>query len=124
MSAQTGTAPTSGGPVSQRLVDRAKYRVDKVRNDPNPIWIRELKQAARLARTPVILTVVAVLMTLLIASIGGLTSTTYAPATTGVVLFQVFFSLAFFVVVLVGPAVAANSIASEREGRTWEAVIL
>ena len=123
MSAQTGVAPPSG-PVSQRIVDRAKYQVDRLKDEPNPIWIRELKQAARLARTPIVLMVVAVLMTLLMASIGGIMSTTSAPADTGVVLFHVFFSLAFFVVVLIGPAVAANSIASEREGRTWEAVIL
>ncbi|PMU64969.1 ABC transporter permease, partial [Pseudomonas sp. FW215-L2] len=31
---------------------------------------------------------------------------------------------AYLVVTLVGPAVAANSIASEREGKTWEAVLL
>lgn len=123
MSAQTGAAAASG-PASRRIVDRARFRVDRLQNEPNPIWIRELKQAARLARTPVILTVISILMTLLIASIGGIVSTTSAPATTGVVLFQVFFSLAYFVVTVVGPAVAANSIASEREGRTWEAVIL
>src|SRR5204862_273658 len=73
---------------------------------------------------PITLAVVSILMTLLMASIGGIMSTTSSPASTGVALFQVFFSLAFFVVVLVGPAVAANSIASEREGRTWEAVVL
>jgi ABC-type transport system involved in multi-copper enzyme maturation permease subunit len=123
VSAQTGIAPPSG-PVSRRLVDRARFRVERLKTEPNPIWIRELKQAARLARTPIVLTVVAVLMTLLIASIGGIVSTEAAPAKTGVVLFQVFFSLAYFVVTLVGPAVAANSIASEREGRTWEAVLL
>ncbi|MFO0759482.1 MAG: ABC transporter permease [Byssovorax sp.] len=123
MSVQTGAMPPSG-PMSQRLVDRARFRVDRLRTEPNPIWIRELRQAARLARTPVILTVFAVGMTLLIASIGGIVSTEESPATTGVVLFQVFFSLAYLVVTVVGPAVAANSIASEREGRTWEAVIL
>ena len=48
----------------------------------------------------------------------------FSPARVGDVLFQVFFSLAFFVVMLAGPAVAANSIASEREGRTWEALQL
>ncbi|MEO5727895.1 MAG: ABC transporter permease, partial [Byssovorax sp.] len=123
MSAQTGSMPPSG-PASSRLVDRARFRVDRLRNEPNPIWIRELRQAARLMRTPVILSVACVLMTLLIAAIGGLVSADQSPATTGVVLFQVFFSLACFVVTVVGPAVAANSIASEREGRTWEAVIL
>jgi ABC-type transport system involved in multi-copper enzyme maturation permease subunit len=123
MSAQTGVVPPSG-PASSRLVDRARFRVDRLKNEPNPIWIRELRQAARLVRTPVILSAACVLMTLLIASIGGFVSAEQSPATTGVVLFQVFFSLAYFVVTVVGPAVAANSIASEREGRTWEAVIL
>lgn len=123
MSAQTGADPVSQ-PRSSRLVDRARFRVDRLKNEPNPIWIRELRQAARLVRTPVILTTACVLMTMLIASIGGLVSAEQSPAFTGVVLFQVFFSLAYFVVTVVGPAVAANSIASEREGRTWEAVIL
>lgn len=123
MSAQTGADPVSQ-PASSRLVDRARFRVDGLKNEPNPIWIRELRQAARLVRTPVILSAACVLMTLLIASIGGLVSAEQSPSTTGVVLFQVFFSLAYFVVTVVGPAVAANSIASEREGRTWEAVIL
>lgn len=123
MSVQTGALPPSG-PASQRFVDRAKYRVNRWKTEPNPIWMRELRQAARLGRTPIILMVVAILMTLLIAAIGGIVSTEAAPATTGTVIFQVFFSLAYFVVTLVGPAVAANSIASEREGRTWEAVIL
>ncbi|WP_437607199.1 ABC transporter permease [Sorangium sp. So ce834] len=123
MSAQTGSSPPAG-PSSQRLVDRARHRVARLLGEPNPIWIRELKQAARLARTPIILLVLAVLMTLLVASIGGMVSRDIAPAKAGVILFQVFFSLAYFVVALVGPAVAANSIASEREGRTWEAVLL
>lgn len=123
MSVQTGSA-IPAGPASKRLVDRAKYRVNRWNADPNPIWIRELRQAARLQRTPIILMVATILMTLLIAAIGGIVSTTSSPATTGVVIFQVFFSIAYFVVTVVGPAVAANSIASEREGRTWEAVIL
>ena len=123
MSAQTGTAPPSG-PASQRFVDRARFRVEWLRTQPNPIWIRELKQAARLTRTPVILSVVTVLATLLMASIGGIMASEASPAKTGVVLFQVFFSLAYFVVTVIGPAVAANTIASEREGHTWEAVLL
>ena len=123
MSAQTGVAPPSG-PSSERLVDRARFRVLRLEKEPNPIWIRELKQAARLARTPIVLAVVAVLVTLLMASIGGVMATSASPAETGSMLYQVFFSLAWFVVTLVGPAVAANSIASEREGHTWEAVLL
>ena len=41
MSAQTGDVAPSG-PVSQRLVDRARFRVDRLQKEPNPIWIREL----------------------------------------------------------------------------------
>lgn len=123
MSAQTGTnAPA--GPVSRRMGDRARFRFRRLLDDPNPLWIRELRQSARLVRTPVILCVLAVLTTLLIASVGGLVSMNESPATTGYVLFQVFFSIAYFVVTFVGPGVAANAIAAEREGRTWEAVIL
>ncbi|MBK8253438.1 MAG: ABC transporter permease [Polyangiaceae bacterium] len=123
MSVQTGQAVPSG-PVSRRFKDRARYRFDLFRADPNPIWIRELKQAVRLARTPVILCVLTMLMTMLIAGIGGLAAADASPSTTGITLFHVFFSLAYFVVTLVGPTVAANGIAAEREGRTWEAVLL
>lgn len=123
MSAQTGT-PAPAGPVSHKLGDRASFRWHKLLDEPNPLWIRELRQAARLVRTPIVLCVLAVLATLAIAAIGGLVSMYESPATTGFVIFQTFFSLMYFVVTLVGPGVAANSIASEREGRTWEAVTL
>lgn len=123
MSVQTHEAVPSG-PVSQRLGDRARFRLDRFRTDPNPIWIRELKQAVRLARTPVILCVLTVLMTLLIAGIGGIAATESSPSKTGIILYHVYFSFAYFVVTLVGPTVAANGIAAEREGRTWEAVLL
>jgi len=123
MSVQTGQAVPSG-PVSRRIGDRARFRWDKWRTDPNPIWIRELKQAVRLARTPIILCSLTILMTMLIAGIGGIATTENSPSTTGIILFHVYFSLAYFVVTLVGPTVAANGIAAEREGRTWEAVLL
>ena len=51
-------------------------------------------------------------------------STTSEPAKVGVGIFHTFFSLAFAVVTWVGPAVAANTIAGERSGRTWEALQL
>lgn len=125
MSAQTGTPSFVPSPPSSRAVDLARVSIRRAKNDPNPIWIRELKQAARLQRTPIILMTVAALVALAMSAIGGIMSVSAAsPATTGITLFHVFFSLAFFVVTLVGPALAANSVASEREGRTWEAVIL
>jgi ABC-type transport system involved in multi-copper enzyme maturation permease subunit len=124
MSAQTGT-PSFVPPVpSSRAIDLARARIHRAKSEPNPIWIRELKQSARLLRTPYILMTLTGLVAWLMCAIGGIGSMTGNPASTGVVLFHTFFSVAFFVVMLVGPALAANSVASEREGRTWEAVVL
>src|SRR5690606_4163656 len=74
--------------------------------------------------TPVILAVVTGMVTLLIASIGGVLSVTAEPAQVGAGVFHTFFSLAFAIVTTVGPAVAATTIASEKSGRTWEALLL
>jgi hypothetical protein len=95
------------------------------RRETNAIWLREMRQSARLARTPWVLFGLSISLSLLMCSIGGLAaSSETTPASIGGALFQVFFSLAYLVVVVVGPAVAANGVASEREGRTWEAVQL
>jgi hypothetical protein len=99
--------------------------LERFLKDPNAIWMREMRQSARLGRTPWILFAVTLVIALLVCSIGGIAAaTSSSPASIGGGLFQVFFSLAYLVVVLVGPTVAANSIASEREGKTWEAVLL
>jgi ABC-type transport system involved in multi-copper enzyme maturation permease subunit len=99
--------------------------VERVLRDANAIWVREMRQAARIARTPWALFALTLTLALLMCSIGGLAAASETtPAAIGDVLFQVFFSLAYLVVVVVGPAVAANGVASEREGRTWEAVLL
>ncbi len=112
--ASEGTPPAALRAVGSRLA-RA----------PNPIWMREMRQSARLARTPWILFALTLTLSLLMCAIGGLTAAAgTSPAEIGGVLFQVFFSIAYLVVVVAGPAIAANSIASEREGRTWEAVLL
>jgi hypothetical protein len=110
-------------PNSKRL-DRARIGLRRLENDPNPIWMREMRQAARLQRTPVILAITTSLMALLMCSIGGFASVYSEPAKVGVALFHTFFSLAFAVVTWIGPAVAASTIASERGGRTWEALLL
>jgi ABC-type transport system involved in multi-copper enzyme maturation permease subunit len=124
VSAQTGSPTVPPAPPSSRRLERARLRVARLSRDPNPVWMRELRQSARLTRTPVILAVVTAVMTLLMASIGGIVSISAEPATVGVALFHTFFSLAFFVVTWVAPAVAASTIASERGGRTWEALLL
>ncbi len=124
MSAQTGRPSIARPPPSSRPLDRARVQLQRLGSDPNPVWMRELRQSARLTRTPIILAVVTSIMTLLMASIGGIVSVTTEPAKVGVALFHTFFSLAFFVVTWIAPAVAANSIAAERGGRTWEALLL
>jgi ABC-type transport system involved in multi-copper enzyme maturation permease subunit len=102
-----------------------RARLARLARDPNAIWMREMRQSARLARTPWILFGLTLSISLLMCAIGGIAASEHAsPAQLGGALFQVFFSLAYLVVVIVGPAVAANSIASEREGKTWEAVLL
>ena len=100
-------------------------RLARLFREPNAIWMREMRQSARLGRTPWILFALSLTISLLMCSIGGIAATDNAsPASLGGGLFQTFFSIAVFVVMIVGPTVAANSIASEREGRTWEAVLL
>lgn len=129
MSQSLGPAsvPPSGSsppPSSLRGTGRPSSWFERQRENPNPVWMRELKQAARLQRTPVILAVVTGMMTLLICSVGGVASASSEPSKVGVGIFHTFFSLAFAVVTWVGPAVAANTIAGERSGRTWEALQL
>jgi len=123
MSAQTGEE-IPAAPASLRLGDRLRFRVARFLTDPNPIWTRELRQSTRLARTPFILMAVTIVVTLLIAAIGGSVSEREPSDVVGSLLFHTFFSIGFFVVAWVGPALAANAIASEREGRTWEAIVL
>ncbi len=92
---------------------------------PDPVWMREMRQGQRAARRPWILLALTLTLSLGLCAMGGLAASEDAnPARVGSALFQVFFSIAYAVVAIVGPAVAANGIAAEREGRTWEAVLL
>jgi ABC-type transport system involved in multi-copper enzyme maturation permease subunit len=67
---------------------------------------------------------VTIVAALTMGAVSGMAPAQSPSAEVGSVLFQVFFSMAYFVVALVGPAVGANNIASEREGKTWEPLIL
>jgi hypothetical protein len=89
-----------------------------------PIVARDLRQALRTGRTIFLLVVLAVLLGLLILGIGSAFGMTKAPPNFGAVLFQIFFSLAYFVVATIGPALAAVGLSSEKDGRTWEALVL
>jgi ABC-type transport system involved in multi-copper enzyme maturation permease subunit len=124
MSAQTGSASIPPPAPGMSLFERVRVGLQRLTKDPNPVWMRELRQSARLQRTPVILMATTVAVALLISSVGGVASVTAEPAKVGVGIFHTFFSLAFFLVTLLGPAVAASTIAGEKNGRTWEALAL
>ncbi len=122
----TADPPRSQGPASQapRSVKMRNWW-QRMTAEPNAIWMREMRQSARLGRTPWILFSLTLSISLIMCAIGGIAASgDTSPASLGQGLFQGFFSIAYFVVTIVGPAIAANSIASEREGRTWEAVLL
>lgn len=91
----------------------------------NPLFLREATQRTRLLWTPLGLLAITVLLTLIIGTIGGLMLAGSArPAQIGIALFHTFFSVAFFVVIVAGSTVAANSVAAERDGKTWEPLVL
>ncbi len=124
MSIQSGSPSVPPMAPGLGLFARARHGLQRWRQDPNPVWMRELRQSARLQRTPVILMTITVAMALLICSVGGIASVTAEPAKVGVGIFHTFFSLAFALVTWMGPAVAASTIAGEKNGRTWEALAL
>lgn len=90
-----------------------------------PILVRELRQASRQGRTPWILGVLTVLLTLAMVSVAAMMAASDTPLhTIGAFLYQTFFTLGTCVVVIVGATVAANGVASEHEGHKWEALLL
>lgn len=90
-----------------------------------PIATRELRQAARLKRGPFLLGGVSVLATgVALLMTAAMTSPWSTPTEIGPMVFEGMFGLATFVAVLVGATVAASGVASEREGHTWEALLL
>lgn len=89
-----------------------------------PIVVRELRQAARQRRVPLLVGMLP-LGLLLIAMLLAVSLGEYSdPTRLGTSVFEAFFALATCVVVLVGATVAASGISSEREGHTWEALLL
>ncbi len=88
----------------------------------NPVLRRETRMITRRGHFEWVIFVIIVGMALVIASVGG--GAAAQPASVGKVLFQTFFGVAQALVWLAGPSVAASSIASEREGRTYEALVL
>jgi hypothetical protein len=104
------------------VVERLRAIVRGWFASPNPIFMREIRQDARLARTPWMVMGATMLLALLFASMGAQPNDVQDGMGMGI--FQGFFSLGFFLAAIAGPALSANSIAAEREGRTWEALLL
>lgn len=92
--------------------------------EPNPLLVRELRQSLRLPRLPWQISAVVALIGLGMLSIGSLEGPRGRPASLGVGLFQGFVSVLLAYVCLMGPATAAGAIATEREGRTLEPLLL
>ncbi len=90
----------------------------------NPVLARELRQATRTGRAIVLLLILAVLVGLVTLGMASILGLGKATINVGPVLFQIFFSLSYFIVGIVGPAVAAVGVASEKDGRTWDALLL
>ena len=89
-----------------------------------PIAVRELRQAARQRRTPLLLGALPTAFTLLALVLAAAMSSPSSGAVIGATVFEIFFAVATCVVVVVGATVAANGVASEREGHTWEPLLL
>jgi ABC-type transport system involved in multi-copper enzyme maturation permease subunit len=92
--------------------------------EPNPLLVRELRQSLRLPRLPWTIAAVVVVVGLSMLAIGSQTSRGSRGAELGSGLFQGFLSVMLIYVALVGPATAASAIASEREGKTLEPLLL
>jgi ABC-type transport system involved in multi-copper enzyme maturation permease subunit len=93
--------------------------------EPNPLLVRELRQSLRLPRLPWTIAAVVVVVGLSMLAIGSqATQGAHSSAELGSVLFQGFLAVMLVYVALIGPATAASAIASEREGKTLEPLLL
>lgn len=90
----------------------------------NPILMRTQRQGARLQRSPWIILAALVIVTLLVAAVGGLAAETGDPAAVGTLLYNVFFVVSAGLVAVVGAGLAGQGLSSEFQGRTWEALLL
>jgi len=84
----------------------------------------DIRQAQRTGRTIFLLVAMAVLLGLLVLGIGSAFGMTNGPPNLGAILFQVYFSLVYFAVTIVAPALAAAGTAAEKDRRTWDAMVL
>lgn len=90
----------------------------------DPLWTREWRASSRLPRTPWALAATSLAMTGLLFAVGAGQSSMSFAADIGQALFHAYVGTSILFVTLVGPAIAASSVALEREGRTWEALVM
>ena len=100
-------------------------RLRRLREDPNPILLKELRSTFR---TPLFIRFLYLstgLLALIVLSGGALAaSSSMSPAAVGETVFQTFFVIAFLVVGMVAPPFAATVLTGERERETYESLIL
>lgn len=91
----------------------------------NPLLLRAQRQSARLRRAPWALLAMITMLSLLVGAVGGIAAeSSDSPAEIGTTLYWVFFVIAGWLVSASGAAMGAHGIASEHQGRTWEALLL
>lgn len=95
------------------------------RGEPNPLLVRELRQSLRLQLLPWAMAAMIVIVGLSMLAVGSQASHgDRSSSELGTVLFQGFLAVLLVYVALIGPATAASAIASEREGKTLEPLLL
>ncbi|NOY93943.1 MAG: ABC transporter permease [Deltaproteobacteria bacterium] len=131
MSATSDAAATPGGspgaptPEAASRLSSGLRRLMERLMDANPILLKEMLS---ILRTKLFIRFLylstGVLAISVLAGGAAMAAGSMPPATVGQVVFQIFFTLALVVIILVAPAHAATFITSEREGRTYESLLL
>ena len=105
----------------RRLLERLRASID----DPNPIVVKELRSIFRTTLYVRFLYLSTFSIATLVLLIGAtVVDGSISPANAGRVIYQTFFTLCVAVLSIVGPAYGASSITGEREGLTYESLLL
>jgi ABC-type transport system involved in multi-copper enzyme maturation permease subunit len=130
MSAPAETASTPAGaapspPPRPRPVGALAGRLLAWLRDPNPILVKELRATFRTVLFIRFLYLSTGVVGLIVLSGGAMVAAgNVPPSDVGKVVFQLFFSVALFVIALVAPAYAATLFTGEKEQRTYESLVL
>jgi hypothetical protein len=113
---------TASAPNSTRA--RPAPRAGGFGSEPNPLLLRELRQSLRVPRLPWAIAAAVAILGFGMISFSSREGLFGRPAQLGASIFAVFVNVLLLYVGMVGPATAATAIASEREGRTLEPLLL